>query len=292
MLKRAALFVCDLAVIGLAAVLAFVLRENLAVSQDELKAFLPYAGTSMLIGSALLLVFRTHRGVWRMSALGEYMRLCLASALIVALSMSVGFLGYRLQNIPRALPVLQLLLTMTGLVGLRVAARLLVDWSRARRSRSDGALARGAFPPGTRTVILYGLNRMTMLYVRSTEDLAPTQVRIAGIVTAKSGAKGRAFGRYPVLGSPREIARIVADLTVHGVFVTHLVVMKPREDLDPEDHDSLFVAAGAHGLVIEFFVDQIMGAVQDGEHAPESQRRALVPRAPYAHGNVQTWQCA
>lgn len=284
-----ALLSCDLAVIGGAALFALLLRENFAVSFDELALFMPYAASSMLTGGALLLIFRMHRGIWWLSGLSDYLRLCSISFLLVALSMALGFIGNRLENIPRALPVLQVLLTISGLVGLRVMARLMFSW---RNTKAAVLPSTSNLAPGTRTVVLVGLNRLTMLYVRSTEDLAPTQVRIAGIVTGSGELHGRAFGRYPILGTPNNITRIIAELAVHGVFVTHICVMKPRAELSNEDLESLASATQEHGLVIEYFLDQVTGAASANVHAIDSQRRIQGVAAPHARANEEFWQYA
>lgn len=286
-LKRIALFICDLLAIGLAAVSAYLVRENFEASFDDIISFLPYVITTLLIGASSLVLFRLHRGVWRLSSLSDYLRICAVAMFIVTMTMAVGFLGNRLQNVARALPVIQVMLTVLGLVGLRVMARLLFAWSNAK---SGHAIARPDFARGTRTVILVGLNRVTMLYVRSIEDLASSSVRIAGIVTDQVGTHGRAFGTYPILGKPSELGSIVADLAVHGVFVTHVCIMVSRRELSIEDFDELSEAAQSHDLEIEFFVDKLTGVALE---APEVDgQHARVAVSPQAHTNEQFWQYA
>lgn len=286
MLKRFALFICDLVAIALAAIGAHLVRENFESSVEDILALLPYVITTLLIGASSLVLFGLHRGVWRLSALSDYLRVCAVSVFIVALAMAVGFLGNRLQNIPRALPVIQIMLTALGLVGLRVMARLLFAWSRAKSGR---AIARPDFARSARTVILVGLNRVTMLYVRSIEDLASSSVRIAGIVTDHAGTQGRAFGKYPILGRPSDVGSIVSDLAVHGVFVTHVCIMVPRGELSIEDFDELSSAAQAHDLEIEFFVDKLTGVSIE---AADDARDARVIASPQAHTNAQFWRYA
>lgn len=287
MLKRIALFICDLVAIGLAAVSAFLVRENFEASLEDLIAFLPYVLTTLLIGASSLAFFRLHRGVWRLSSLSDYLRICALAVFVVTVTMAVGFLGNRLQNISRSIPVIQVLLTIAGLVGLRVTARLLFAWSHAK---SGAAMARPDFVRGTRTVILVGLNRVTMLYVRSVEDLASSAVRIAGVVTENAGTQGRALGKYPILGRPADLGSIVADLAVHGVFVTHVCIMVSRRELSDDVFEELSAAAEAHDLEIEFFVDKLTGvSLEASEPASQSER---VHVSPHARTNEQFWQYA
>lgn len=286
-LKRIALFFCDLIAIGLAAVGAFLVRENFEISVDDIVTLAPYVATTVFIGGASLVIFRLHRGFWRLSSLGDYLRICASSVFIVAATMAAGFLGNRLHNIARALPVIQIMLTALGLVGLRVAARLVFAW---RHTRSDITVARPDFARGTRTVILVGLNRVATLYVRSVEDLATSAVRIAGIVTDTPGTRGRAFGKCPILGQPKDLAGIVARLSVHGVFVSHVCIMVPRRDLSHEDLEGLSAAAHEHDLEIEFFVDKLTG---NSLESPDAHEPSVRPSgSAHARANEQFWQYA
>lgn len=286
MLKRIALFICDLVAIGLAAVGAFLVRENFEATVGDVVAFLPYVVTTVLIGASSLVLFRLHRGVWRLSTLSDYLRICAVSLFVVTLTLAVGFLGNRLENVARALPVIQVMLTVLSLVGLRVSARLLFAWSH---DRSGHAVARPDYAKGTRTVILFGLNRVTMLYVRSVEELASSAVRIAGIVTEHSGTQGRAFGKYPILGKPSDLGSIVADLAVHGVFATHVCIMVSRRELSAEIFEELSAAAEAHELEIEFFVDKLTGIALEARDAEASQSERFLA-SPHARVNDQFWQ--
>ena len=288
MLKRIALFICDLIAIGSAAVCAFLIRENFETSFEELMAFAPYVATTVLTGAASLIVSRLHRGVWRLSTLSDYLRICGLSVFIVVLSLAFGFLGNRLQNISRALPVIQIVFTVLGLVGLRVTARLLFAWSHKNIAH---ATARPDYARDTRTVILVGLNRLTMLYVRSVEDLANSKVRVAGIITDQASNHGRSLGKYPILGRSTDIEAIVANLAVHGVFVTHVCIMMSREELGSAAFDELSAAAAAHDLEIEFFLDKLMG-VPVGAFAQEPLRSERVISNSHARANEQFWQYA
>lgn len=257
MLKRTLLFCCDLAVIGGATLFAALLRDDFVFSREAILALLPYLVISLLVGGALLVTFGFHRRIWRLSALRDYLRIGIMSFSLVVLTVAFCFLGNRLQNIPRALPVLQGFTVMVGLVGMRVAARLLFGFLDAR---TDGVAARCDFAVGARTVILVGSTRFTALYIRSVEELAPSDVRIAGIVTALAVGPGQPFGTYPILGRLKEISRAVSDLTAQGVYVTHLSVMLPRAELGREELETLAAAAQRHSLEIEFFPEKIAGA--------------------------------
>jgi lipopolysaccharide/colanic/teichoic acid biosynthesis glycosyltransferase len=286
-LKRIALFICDLLVIGFAALGAYLVRENFEASVEDILALLPYIVTTLLIGASSLSLFRLHRGMWRLSSLSDYLRICAVSVFIVALTMAVGFLGNRLQNVARALPVIQIMLTALGLVGLRVGARLFFAWSNGTTGEAS---ARPDFARGTRTVILVGLNRVTMLYVRSVEDLG-SSVRIAGIVTDIAGTQGRAFGQYPILGRPSDLGRIVSDLAVHGVFVTHACIMVPRRDLRVDDFGELSAAAESHSIEIEFFVDKLTGVSLEAADEDAKSGLAVAPSSQ-ARTNEQFWRYA
>lgn len=74
MLKRAGLFFCDMAIIAGSAMLAQLLRDNFETTPDQALAFLPYVQVSTAVGGGCILAFGLHRRVWRLSALGDYLR--------------------------------------------------------------------------------------------------------------------------------------------------------------------------------------------------------------------------
>ena len=99
-----------------------------------------------------------------------------------------------MEGVSRALPILQAVLMIASLVGVRVLARV-----RHNRRGRPTQLARPA--AATKSVLLVGLNRVADLYLRSVQEFAPDQVKIAGVL-GRGRHAGRAVNGHQVLGAP------------------------------------------------------------------------------------------
>lgn len=289
MLKRVSLFACDLLVIAASAVLALLLRDNFETAPEQLVSFIPYAMTTTFVGGACLLALGLHRGVWRLSVMSDYLRVVAVAWLTVVLTLTIGFIGNRLTNIARALPIIQFVVSIVGLVGLRVAARNFFAW---HHGRATGAHAPPDFSRETKTVLLIGLNRLTMLYIRSIEDLAEGRVRVAGILADEWGAQGRSVDRHQVLGHPESVSDVISSLAVHGVFVSHIVVLKARSELGQKALDQLASAARRYGLTLEFFQEAIGPAMPLPGPQAGAQTAATVALREASRLNAHFWQYA
>jgi len=117
--------------------------------------------------------------------------------------------------VARSLPVLQAVLIVCVLVGVRVLVRL-------RLVVRSPESAVGKVLPGRaathETVLVVGLNSITELYLRSVAELAAVQVEIAGVLACSERYTGRLVHQHPVLGTPQQITEILRDLEVHACW--------------------------------------------------------------------------
>ncbi|RTL71312.1 MAG: hypothetical protein EKK41_10735 [Hyphomicrobiales bacterium] len=248
------LFACDLASVALAALLALLLRDNFETAPEQIWAFLPYIATTVAVAAVAFVIMGLNRGVWRLSVMSDYLRIVGAAILTVSIAMALGFLTNRLQNVSRALPIIELVLIIFALVGLRVFARLLFAWKNRPRV---SAAAVPDFSRETDTVLIVGINRLTNLYVRSIDDLGGGMMRIAGILSSQRSYQGRSIGPHKVLGQPGEASDVIKQLGVHGVFVSRLVVMVSPEELSATDRQKLEQAAAKHDVPLQYFAEML-----------------------------------
>lgn len=278
-LKRLALFCADLIVVGLMSVFALLLRDNFESRPEQFTAFMPYLGATLVASAVSLTMLRLNRGVWRLSTLSDYLRILGASAVAVSAAVAFGFVSSRMENISRALPIMQLVLMVFALVGVRIAARLLLAWHR----RDDNAVrAVPDFGSATENVLVLGINRLAHLYIRSAEEFGAGRLRIAGILTPHSDHQGRMVGLYKVLGSPETATDVVKKLAVHGVYVTRIVVMMRPEQLNPLQREQLLHAASHCQIVVEYFADTLGFSDRRGREQPQPRRAARMQSADLA----------
>ena len=78
------LIALDLLLVAIATLLAFALRSNLDLRQDEFAQLGLYLSATLSAGVVVLWAKGAHRVIWRFTALTDYLNLASASAMIVA----------------------------------------------------------------------------------------------------------------------------------------------------------------------------------------------------------------
>lgn len=157
-MRQAILLLIDLLLISFAAVLALVLGDNFEISEAKFADLAPYLVAD---AAAVIPAFGTNRSVWRFTTMADYLRILAATVAMVAGAVALGFAFNRMDRIARALPILQGLLILFALVGVRILMRLrhaarkrrvqlaapkgTADWAESDSSSAGVTDSRGAF---------------------------------------------------------------------------------------------------------------------------------------------------
>lgn len=217
--------VLDVGVIAIATLSAQLVRHDFVVTTVQLGALLPYLTVTILLSAVVLPALGVCRSVWRLTALPDYLRLCAAVALVVAGTVVAIFVLNRLEGLPRSLPVLQALLALAFLVGVRILARM----RHAARAR-PGQL-QPLVDTDMETVLVLGLNRLTEAYIYALAEHNSEHIRIAGLLGDKARHIGRLAFNVPVLGSPEQLGDVLRSLEVEGVVIDRILVAMPPQRL-------------------------------------------------------------
>jgi lipopolysaccharide/colanic/teichoic acid biosynthesis glycosyltransferase len=246
----------DLLLISVATIGALVIRDNLEIIPERFILMAPYMGVTLCVATPVLLALRLNRVIWRMTTLVDYGRATIATFIIVFSSVAINFTFSRLEVVPRSLPVLQGILILFLLVGMRVLVRQLYA---ARQSRlavlpaTPETLA--AIPGASETVLVVGLNRITELYLASVAEFAFERIRIAGLLGRDDRHTGRLVQLQSVLGTPEDVMDVLKTLDVHGVYVTRIVVTTAFESLSPEAQEALLEIERTSNIKLELFAE-------------------------------------
>jgi lipopolysaccharide/colanic/teichoic acid biosynthesis glycosyltransferase len=251
-MHRTILLLIDLCLIAFATVAALAFRENFEISPASLHNLLPYLGMTLALAAPVLTALGLNRGIWRLSAMSDYVRILVATLMTVTGAIALGFILNRLEGVARSLPVLQAVLIVCALVGARVLVRLRL----VVRTPEPVATAPGRVPTHD-TVLVVGLNSITELYLRSVAELAADRVEIAGVLARSERYTGRRVHQYPVLGTPEQIVGILRDLEVHGVRVDRIVVTSAFEKFSSQVQEALLELEQTSNIQLEFFAERI-----------------------------------
>ena len=218
-MRRAFLLTIDFSLVAASTVLASVLRHDFDFALDQLPPLSPYLLFTLCVAAVVLPLFGTGRPVWRLTTLRDYLHLSAATFLVVTGGVVLGFAYNRLDGIPRSVPVLQALVMLFALVGVRVLLRL----RHAARQRPQ-PLHPIAVDAAERTVLIIGLSRLTEAYLLSIKEFGGGRVRVAGLLGRREADIGRIVLEQPVLGLPEQLAKVLQDLELRGVSIDAIVV--------------------------------------------------------------------
>ncbi len=192
-MRRAILISIDVFLVAFATVTAILFRENFDIVQDKILGLIPFISISLGVASIVFLVGGLDRTLWRYSSVADYLQVIVLSTLVVLLTVVLTFVINRLEGVARSLPVLQAVLIVGVLISARGTARI---WF-ARQIHRNGSGRVSAHP--CETVLVAGVNAVSELFLRSVQEFAPQQVRVAGILAENPMLRGRAVQQRRIL---------------------------------------------------------------------------------------------
>lgn len=258
-----ALFFIDCIAIFVSAVGVFVLRDNLTLNIDRITMAWPYLAAALMASIPLLPLSGISKSVWRFTSFDDLLRIFVAATAIVACATMLAYVYNGLQDVPRSVPILHVLL-FTGLAaGLRAMRRL----RHARRRVRALARAPDTVLPQPERVLLVGVDPVAALFLRATREMTRGQVQVLGVLAAARRYRGRTFSGVPVLGSPDDIAQVLQQMKVHGADIQRIVISTPPNDLPPAMAEVLARLDANDGVSVEYLQERL-GFVQP-RPAPE-----------------------
>ncbi len=274
-MRRFDLLMLDLALMCLATLVAFALRENFEVSLDRFTQTLPYFCATFAFSLIVFAAAGTNRTIWRFSALVDYVRVAEAVALITFGAVSVTFAYNRLDGLARTLPVLQTLAGVALLVSARVLHRVSHERRKQRRG-SAGFLQLAKIEPQA-TVLVVGITKLTEIYLQAAAEFSPCGIKVAGLVGSTGRHVGRLVAACPVLGVPEDIEDILDRLEVHGVSIDRIMVAVSLNSLKADQRDALLRVERSRDIALQLLAEDL-GFVGGGERCS--------PDAPSAPSSV------
>jgi len=252
-MRRFVVLLIDLLLIAAATMAAVFLREDLDYSYTTLIGIIPHICFTLAIAIFIIPAFGLSNNIWRYSTLSDYLRIVAAAVIIVAGASGASFIFNRLDGVPRSLPILQAMLLVFSMVGVRVSRR--VQHSAFLKSGASPAVR----PNVSRreSVLIVGLTPLSELYLRSISQFAPGRIRAEGLLGTQGQIVGSSIQRLPILGRPEEIDAVLRKLEIHGVAVHKIVVAKPFQQLSAKAQQALLQVEASTNIRLEFLVERL-----------------------------------
>ncbi len=281
------LLAVDVALIILATILGFVLRENFDVTQSKFVAFLPYVCATSITAVIFVAAAGLNRPIWRFSGSHDYLRVSIVVAAVSIGAVALTFAYNRLEGVARSLPYLQIIVGIMVLVGARVIHRL----RHVARQRKRASQVYQQVPETARqlSILVVGVSRLTEAYIQALAELGMGRVKVAGIVGCADRHVGRLVANHPVLGRAENIEGVLRRLDVHGVAIDRVVVAMPFEQLPSEIVESLLIVEQSRGIPLQFLSEVLdLDAGSYGPFPPSRRHPAGAAEADSDELNVRS----
>jgi lipopolysaccharide/colanic/teichoic acid biosynthesis glycosyltransferase len=171
-------------------------------------------------GAGLLMVIAFHLGksVHDHLSAREARSVVAASLAATALTGLVAFSLDRLNYVPRSLPLIQLLVLCSLMLGGRALA--------VRRGGFAGACVKNYLVESH--TLLVSANDFALSYLKMLDAFNVDRTNIVAILDRNPRLFGRALLGHPIIGPPSAIAQIVKEYNVHGVDITRVLICEKR----------------------------------------------------------------
>lgn len=222
-----------------------------------------YCGISLLISLLIFQWFRTSSPISRFYSLRDAWDLVKACLLIAALSAVTSFVLTRLEEAPRSIPILHLMVLASGLLGTRLLLRLRDNHRQIRRVDATAKVEH---------VLIVQASRLAWFFSKMIEELAPGACQIVAILDERPQLKHRSLNGYPIIGTPMDLEKVIADYAMHGVYIDNIVVAAQPDALSPGVWGEVRRVCETLSIGLEILPERLMS-----REVPSSGAPARVP---------------
>jgi lipopolysaccharide/colanic/teichoic acid biosynthesis glycosyltransferase len=245
---------------GVSPLAAYLLRDGTILRPNGVAI---YCGIAFFVSLLVFQWFQTSSPISRFYSIRDAFELIKACVLIAALSAALSFVLTRLEEAPRSIPILHFMLLASGLLGARLLLRLL---QTRRETGQPGSAAK------VDHVLIIEASRLAWFFSKMVEELAPGGYQIVAILDERPRLKHRSLNGYPIIGTPSELERVVADYAMHGVRIDKVVVAAQPEDLTEIAWREVSRVCREQHIGLEVLPERLMV-----EHAADNDETEIVP---------------
>ncbi|MEM8971254.1 MAG: sugar transferase [Pseudomonadota bacterium] len=246
----------DCIILLVACGLALLLRDNFEPDLGRAENLLPLLAATAASAIVVFSISGTASPDWRFTALNDYLRITVASAIVIGCAAGLVYQYNQFEGIARSIPVIQFVLGTGLLVASRVLARLRHSASNSRRVRQRVLSVLDESELRSSRALIVGQNRLAEAYLHAMREFSSQSVRVEGVLPLDGRGQGRAFMGYDVLGAPENIDQILANLEVHGISIDRILLACRLSSLSEDARGSL-LALATKGVRLEVIPDAL-----------------------------------
>jgi lipopolysaccharide/colanic/teichoic acid biosynthesis glycosyltransferase len=226
-----------------------------------------YCAISLVISVLIFQWFRTSSPIPRFYSMRDARDLIKACMLIAALSAVASFVLTRLEEAPRSIPILHLMVLASGLLGTRLLLRLRDTQRQSHRIEATKV----------EHVVIVAASRLAWFFSKMVEELAPGAYQIVAILDERPELKHRSLNGYPVIGTPMDLEKVIADYGMHGVYIDNVVIAAQPDELSPGAWTEVRRVCQTLKIGLEILPERLIAREIPSNVAPESSTDPNVP---------------
>ena len=174
---------------------AYLIRFEFSIPDVFIRSFLVSLPIVLVIKTGTFLFFRLYRGMWRYTSIPELIAIIEAVCLSTLLIILAVLMVFRFKDFSRSIFIIDAVLTLFALSGVRIAIRL-----RYSRGKNGYARGFGKSDRGAKRLLIIGAGDVGERIVREIRDSPELKIRPVGLLDDDPSKQGRDIHGVPVLG--------------------------------------------------------------------------------------------
>ena len=216
-LRRPAQFLADVAVLTAAFLLAYLPAINVQLGDYYLDTTLTQLPFVIFVQFSALFLCGAYSIIWRYVSIEDlkvFLKAAIISGIIlIALRFLLIYSNFRLWQIPISVILIDLVLGFGGILALRVLRRF--SYELSEKNRIVTKRRRGELSPA----LIIGAGRMGATLVKEIVGRRDAELEIRGFVDDDTRKIGGSVGGIKVLGTSKDLPRLVEDLKIKQVVI-------------------------------------------------------------------------
>jgi lipopolysaccharide/colanic/teichoic acid biosynthesis glycosyltransferase len=257
------LLITDVVVVLAAPYIALALR-GVEWSAEAAVALIPYWALGALFSLIFLVQFRIGQILPSFMSRRDVTQIIKMAATAAAFSSVTAFSVWRLELIPRSLPILHLIV----LIGMLAGWRSIVGAFERRRQ--------SVVQPGQRvprvSILIIGVGPTASLFIRLLKSLNDVRPNIVGLLDDDLRLHGRSIDGHLILGGVDRFEAVVAELASHGVTLQRVLIAHLDLAQQQAAREALEGPCAERGIALEALSERLGLLTFDTEAVEESVR--------------------
>jgi len=216
-MRRPLQFLADIGVLCVAFLIAYLPAVNIQLGELYLETAVRQLPFVVLIQVASLFLVGAYSLIWRYVSIEDISLFLKAAAIscivLLGFRFLLSFSSFNLWQIPVSVILIDTMMAFGGLLGLRILRRFFYELNEKNRTTVGRKRVR------QKPTLIVGAGRMGSTLAKEMSGRRYAELEIRGFVDDDAAKKGGSVNRIKVLGSTRDLPKLVSELDIEQVVI-------------------------------------------------------------------------